>query len=52
MKDETYTCPECGEECLRIVGYENYGADRDGNHGVRVPVYQCGNCGYEEAGAA
>ncbi len=49
---ETYTCPECGADALRIAGYEDYGADRDGRRGVQVPIWYCDECGYEESGVA
>lgn len=43
-------CPECGEGVMYLAGYENYGEDRDGNRGVRVPYYICNMCGYDEGG--
>ncbi len=46
--DEDYpdpgSCPDCGGE-LVIASDPNYGADADGNRGIRVEWLECSVCG-------
>jgi len=43
---DTRLCPACGGEMF-IREHILYGADADGNRGVKCPVFLCSSCGCE-----
>lgn len=47
-ESEGYPCPECAAGTMQPGPWDEYGADRDGRRGMRVRVYRCNNCNYEE----
>ena len=46
LRKEPFICPECGRE-MQVDHYVNYREDADGNRGVKCPVWECPECGYE-----